>query len=153
MEGKVEKLNKWTKGTGFFFEVAGKKYFGDGTPEFKQGDMIVFNVPDLEKAIDKSVKAESINVVTPGSDLDEQMKAVKRKKQEKEKPARDLSPGQRESIGWQKEKELRIMKQVALKVAGKLAHAQALIGDERIVNVHTLIDNAGIMFDWLKDGV
>lgn len=42
MKGKVEKLNLWNSGRGFFFEIEGQSYAGHGTPTFVPGDVIEF---------------------------------------------------------------------------------------------------------------
>jgi hypothetical protein len=42
MIGKVEKLNVWNTGKGYFFEVGGETYVGSGKPTVVVGDEITF---------------------------------------------------------------------------------------------------------------
>lgn len=42
MIGKIEKLNEWASGKGYFFEIAGETFVGNGKPNIVVGDEITF---------------------------------------------------------------------------------------------------------------
>ncbi len=67
MKGQVENVKNWRKRPGCFFEVAGEKYFVSGKHDFLEGDLISFEVDEVN-SIEDSLRAHKIVVLEKNKD-------------------------------------------------------------------------------------
>ena len=153
MKGTIDRINEWGSGKGCFVVIDGTSFKHFGALKAAPGDSVSFEVkkaatdPNDQDIIHKVIKEDSSVKVEKPSGPSSMARAGGKAM------SHAMTKGQTDSIDWQKTRDLRILKSVALKAAVEFSKP-ILEKDEKLEWGSTnTMDVADGFYAWLKEAV